>query len=226
MRVPADEVAPVPTPANEAAPAPAETAEVTPLPQEHLLGSEDVIEIAVKGEPELSLARAVVSNEGTIEYPHLGILPLGGKTVEQARVAIHEILARDYLVHPQVTVRLLESPKTVAAPVPQQDPVKAVTTATVDSEVPQAATFTILNQVYKPGTYGWPSQEKLTLVKAIGMARGVTRKSALAKITILRVVGGEKKTIPLNLEQTGGPTDAAEFLIQPGDVIEVGPKTR
>lgn len=239
VRTPAGQGTAGPIPSNAVTPLPDRTAAATSSATEHILGSEDVLEIIVDREPELSMTRAVLGSEGTVEHPLLGTLALGGKTIEQARLAIHEILARDYLVHPRVRVRLLESAPKVPAAAPDQESArqpspaaperessKDAIPAAPDPELAKEAAFTILNQVYRPGTYTWASREKLTLLKAIGMAGGVTRSSALAKITVQRVVGSEKKTITLSLQEPGRSADEPPFLIQPGDIIEVGSKGR
>lgn len=68
---------------------------------EYVLGSGDAVEIRVGDEPSLS-GEFKVSKEGTIVYPLLGAVPVGGLSVSNVARVVREGLAKDYLVNPQV----------------------------------------------------------------------------------------------------------------------------
>lgn len=73
--------------------------------KEYRLGSGDVLEIKVFGEDELS--RTVrVSGDGLISYPLIGRLKVDGLTALEVADRVTQMLARDYLVNPQVSVNI------------------------------------------------------------------------------------------------------------------------
>lgn len=84
---------------------------------EYRIGASDVINIVVWGHPELSnplgltqdieQQARLVSRNGTIFYPHVGLLPVAGKTVDEIREQLAELL-EPYVTDPQVDVRVVE----------------------------------------------------------------------------------------------------------------------
>ncbi len=74
---------------------------------DYRVGGGDVIQIRVFGEDDLS--RTVrISSEGLISYPLIGKVKVGDLTPIQIADRITELLAKDYLVNPQVTVDVQE----------------------------------------------------------------------------------------------------------------------
>src|SRR6266567_6323165 len=65
------------------------------------LAPRDVIEVKVYRQPDLD-THASISENGALTMPLLGSIPLAGKTPEEARDTIRGLLAKDYLVDPQV----------------------------------------------------------------------------------------------------------------------------
>jgi polysaccharide export outer membrane protein len=163
-------------------------------PDKHVLMSRDVVELKVVDEADLSLAKATVGSDGTIAHPLLGGLKVGGKTVEEAQTMIHDLLAKDYLVKPRVSLTVLERAE---------------------------RSFTVRGQVVRPGTYTWSGRENMTLSRAIALAGGLTRSAAPSRVIVRREVGGEAKMRRVDLEQAAKSRDAVPFLLQSGDVIEV-----
>ncbi len=106
-----------------------------------------------------------VSKDGTITFPLIGRVVIGGKTPQDAALAIKALLAKDYLVNPQVNVTVTEYAKRL---------------------------FTVLGQVQRPGSYDLPDRDPLTLIQAIGMAGGYTRIADPGKITLKRTWMGKK----------------------------------
>lgn len=198
-----------PIPAKPAAqvpiqpPVPPPTPPPSPVPVEPadageiVLGPGDVVRVTVLDEPDLSLERVALGREGEVVHSIWGRVLLSGKTVEQARLEVERLLGKDYLAKPRVELALLET---------------------------KEASFTIRDKVLRPGTYSWPRQEKLTLLKAIGLAGGVTRSASSSKVTVQRVVNGVKTNLVVNLDRPDRSGDPKSFLVLPGDVIEVGAK--
>ena len=73
----------------------------------YLVGPGDVLEIDVYDDPDLSRL-ATVQHAGEISFPLLGDITVAGMTVKEVQATLVELLAKDYLVDPQVSVRVKE----------------------------------------------------------------------------------------------------------------------
>ena len=179
--------------ADTAAPAlPPPATETKPEPKIYRLSPNDVVQVKVYQEDDL-LTNLRVARDGTATFPLLGVITLGGKTVEEAAAVIREALARDYLVNPQVTLTVMEYAK---------------------------RRFTVLGQVQKPGAYEIPNEETVTFPQAVAMAGGYTRLASTSKITVTRNTGG-KKTLVLDLKSAMNDANTKPFEILPDDTITV-----
>jgi polysaccharide export outer membrane protein len=145
-------------------------------------------------QPDLE-TKARLDQDGRITMPLLGTLTIGGKTVDQARGMIRELLDKDYLVNPQVSLTIVEYAKRV---------------------------FTILGEVQRPGTYEIQGESSLSLLQAIGLAGGYTRLSAPSKIIVERIQNGQKKVYNLNADSMSKDEKTKPFEILPNDTITVG----
>jgi polysaccharide export outer membrane protein len=155
---------------------------------------DDLVEIGVYQQPDLE-TKARLDQDGRITMPLLGTLTIGGKTVDQARGMIRELLDKDYLVNPQVSLTIVEYAKRV---------------------------FTILGEVQRPGTYEIQGESSLSLLQAIGLAGGYTRLSAPSKIIVERIQNGQKKVYNLNADSMSKDEKTKPFEILPNDTITVG----
>jgi len=160
----------------------------------YLLAPNDVVEIKVFQEDDLE-AKLRISQKGTITFPLIGLVSVGGKTPQDAAAAIREALAKDYLVNPQVTVTVLDYGK---------------------------RRFTVLGQVQRAGSYDMPDREKVTLLDAIAMAGGYTRIADPAKITLRRKSGGKEIVLKFNAKAIARDGAVESVEIQPGDIITIG----
>jgi polysaccharide export outer membrane protein len=162
---------------------------------DYRLVTNDVIQIKVFQEDDLtSILR--VSKEGTITFPLIGSVQVGGKTPQDAALSIKGLLAKDYLVNPQVSVTVVEYAK---------------------------RRFTVLGQVQRPGAYELPDRDTLTLIQAIGMAGGYTRIADPARITLKRTDDGKESVLHLNARKMAGDGSAdSSFAVRAGDIITVG----
>jgi polysaccharide biosynthesis/export protein VpsN len=133
----------------------------------------DVVQLQVYQEDDLGLPRATVTKDGTISHPLLGLIPIGGKTLEDAKQTILEMLKKDYLVDPRVSLTMVEFAKFKC---------------------------TLLGQVNRPGTYEFASNVPLTLVQALSLAGSTTRIGS-SKVKIQRTTDGVKKEIKLDLDK-------------------------
>src|SRR4051794_33394006 len=76
----------------------------------YLLAANDVIHIKVYREEELD-STVRLAKDGTVIFPLVGSLQVGGKTTAQATTLIRDLLAKDYLVNPQVSLSIVEFAK-------------------------------------------------------------------------------------------------------------------
>ena len=76
-------------------------------PDDYVLGPDDVIEIKVANEENLDKV-VTVSMDGFITYPLLGDLRVDGLTTGQFRAQVSSLLARDFLVDPEVLVEVIK----------------------------------------------------------------------------------------------------------------------
>jgi polysaccharide biosynthesis/export protein len=93
-----------PTTTAPAAPAPSPSPSPTPS-TEYRVGPGDVLEVTVLDNQEVSRT-PTVQTSGVIALPLLGEVEVGGLTVAEIQRKLTTLLARDYLVNPQVEVRV------------------------------------------------------------------------------------------------------------------------
>ena len=169
------------------------------LPKEgrvYLLSPNDVIQVKVYQEDDLE-TRGRVAQDGSLTLPLVGVVKIGGQSVEQAAAMIQGLYGKDYLVNPQVSVIILEYSK---------------------------RNFTVLGQVQKPGSYEIPNEQAIDLLRAIAMAGGYTRIGNPSKITVQRKVGDATRIFKLDAESMAKDKNAKPFEIRPEDTVTVGEK--
>jgi len=169
------------------------TALALSAPKAYVLAPNDLVLVKVYRQDDLE-SRVRLAANGNTTFPLLGTINLGGKTLEEATAQIRELLAKDYLVNPQVSLTILEYAK---------------------------RRFTVLGQVQRPGTFEIPSEESVDLLEAVAMAGGFTRLANTAKITITRTVGGKKSTIVLDTKAITANGSTSQVGIMPEDTITV-----
>lgn len=78
-----------------------------PTDIDYRVGAGDVLDVQVLGHPDLSRSATVQTN-GNIALPLLGEVPVGSLSVSEIKAKLTSLLARDYLVSPQVEVDVKE----------------------------------------------------------------------------------------------------------------------
>ena len=154
----------------------------------------DMIEIKVFQEDDLN-ATVRISRDGTVNFPLIGVVKVGGMSAQGAAATIRSLLAKDYLVNPQVSVTVRDFSK---------------------------RRFTVLGEVQRPGAYELPDHDSIGLLEAIGMAGGYTRIAEPARITLKRFVNGAETVMKLNAKKMARDGDSRTVEIKPGDVVTVG----
>jgi len=154
------------------------------------LGPGDVFTVQVFGEKDLT-GKYRVSAQGTIDYPLIGSILVGGLTPPRISELIKKKLAAGYLKEPSVSVFV---------------------------EVYNSKKISVFGQVIKPGTFNYV--DNMSIVEAITLAGGFTPLAAKNKITVTRVVGGVSKRITVPVEEIGEGT-ASNYLVRSGDIVFV-----
>ena len=176
-----------------APPSAAPAAPTAGVSSSYVLSPNDAVQVDVYQEDDLRTA-TVVSQEGTISFPLIGTVKIGGMTQTQARDRIADLLRARFLVNPQVSVTVIRF---------------------------ASKRFTILGQVNRPGSYELPAQEKIDLLEAIAMAGGFTRIAKGSKVTVRRKVGDADKILTVDADKMTKSTTTERFMINPGDDIRV-----
>ncbi|EEF63155.1 polysaccharide biosynthesis/export family protein [Pedosphaera parvula] len=154
----------------------------------------DVVELKVYQEDELS-ARARVDNDGMATFPLLKPLVVKGKTLEEARVMIKDILAKEYLTDPHVSLTVVEFAK---------------------------RRFSVMGEVKAPGFYSIPEDTNLNLLQALSMAGGYTAFSKGTRVRIKRIIDGRESVMRVDAQAMANEKNVKVITIQPDDAIEVG----
>jgi len=165
-----------------------------PAASNYVLVANDLIKLTVFQESDLETS-VRISKDGMVNFPLIGPVKVGGRTVQDAAKLIRDLLAKDYLVSPQVNLTVMEYSK---------------------------RRFTVLGQVQRPGAYDMPDRDTVTLLQALGMAGGYTRIADPGKITVRRTRSGSEGVIRLNARRMASGEVTSDFEVLPGDVITVG----
>ena len=139
---------------------------------EYRIGSQDLLDITVYGQPELT--RTVrVNARGKISLPMVGQLDSVGLTALQLERLIADRLSENLLQNPQITVFVKES---------------------------ISSRFTVEGAVGRPGVF--PIQNQLTLLRAIALAGGQGSMADLSNIKLFRTKStGERETLSFDIEK-------------------------
>ncbi len=186
---------PVPPPAAPVAGKAAATgmgATVPGVRSEYVIGKEDLLEMGVFQQPDLT--RTVrVSGDGTISLPLLGVVPLEGLTTTQAEKALRDLLSDRYLNDPQVWVFVKEA---------------------------KSKKISVVGAVEKPGTLEMLGSR--TLLEAISEAGGLTHQAGKELHVLRADPSGATTRIDIDLDDLmihGNPE--LNIPLQAGDVLNV-----
>jgi protein involved in polysaccharide export with SLBB domain len=154
------------------------------------LGPRDVFEVRVFRHDEMS-GEYSVSEDGTINFPEIGIVAVRGKTPADIEKDIQGRLADGYLVNPSVSILVKEY---------------------------KSKTVSVLGQVRKPSTVGYAAG--LSIVDAISQAGGFTPMARKNAVKVTREDDGKtiSYTVPVESIANG---KAKPFFLRPGDTIFV-----
>ena len=158
------------------------------LPDGYKVGARDELEVKVYEEPDLT-GRFRVTDDGSIDFPLVGRLPVSGLSADEIDQLLTDRLGTRYLVDPHVDVKVAEY---------------------------ASQTVQVLGAVKAPGSY--PLTGRTTVTQLLAMAGGPTAEAA-SEVRIQQADGeGEPVTMSLDrvLHGTGVPSiKAGEVLFVP-----------
>ncbi len=159
---------------------------------EYSIGAGDVLRINVWKEPDVSVDAVAVRSDGKISVPLVKEIFAAGLSPLQLEDVLTQKL-RQYINNPVVTVIVME--------------------------VRSQRVF-IVGNVAASGVL--PLEPGLTVMKAIGLAGGVTEFARRKKIFVLRDNGGQQQKIPFDYQAVlSGKSPELDFELEPGDTIFV-----
>ena len=164
---------------------------------EYQIGAQDLLEISVFQVPDLNQTVRVNTN-GEISLPLVGVLRVGGMTVQEVEKQITDKLQAGFLQNPQVSVF-----------------VKEFTSQRV----------TVEGAVKEPGIF--PITGHTTLLQAIAMAKGLDPLANLQGVVVFRTVGGKKMAARFDIKaiRAGAAADPEVFGDDIVSVDQSGSKT-
>lgn len=135
-----------------------------------------------------------LGSEGVVTIPLVGKVSVAGKTIDEAQKEITDVLAKDYLVDPEVVIEVLKYKK---------------------------HSFSVIGQVKRPGTYEIsPGTKSIPLLKAVSMAGGFSDIANIKKIKVMRKAGASSQVLKANAEAIIGGSEP-DIDLEAGDVVHV-----
>ena len=155
----------------------------------YVVGPNDVLGIKVLGEADLSGTYSVDS-DGTIRFPFLDRVPVGGKTVQEIEFALTKMLADGFLNRPQVSVVITSY---------------------------RSRSIYVLGEVRNPARYNIEGQT--TLLEVIAQAGSFTSNAAQT-INVLRYKDGLSGVVAGAPVVPGDPRGAEILKVSQADLRE------
>lgn len=165
--------------------------------KDFLLGPEDVLEIAVWRNQDLTQKEEIVRPDGKISMPLIGEVEASGRTADQLGAQITERL-KAFKENPSVSVRVKE----------------------VNSYY-----VYVLGEAMKPGKYKLKSHA--TVLQALAVAGGFTTYASKNKIQVIRTVAmpdGKSREVRIPVRYNdlmSGDGEIRNFVLKTGDVVVV-----
>lgn len=184
-----DIAAPVPTAIDIPSKIPTSSDDIA---ESYILGPNDVINVNVFREPDLTLGNLRLDSTGRFEMPLIGRVDANNKNIDALSEEITERYGRDFLVNPQVSINIVE----------------------VNSK-----RLTIEGAVQRPGVY--IQAGPTNLLSAIAIGGGPNDVAKLSEIAVFRVIDGENRVAAFDIKRIRSG-ELPNPVIYPGDIIVVG----
>jgi polysaccharide export outer membrane protein len=161
---------------------------------EYKIGPQDLLEISVFGLDELNKT-VRVSETGNITLPLLGEIAIGGLTKNELELKLQDMLRKDYLQNPQVTVFIREY---------------------------QSGRVSILGAVGTPGVYELVGTQ--TLLEVIALAGSLTEEAGDEIIILRKKPDGKDQSVRILIDDLMRMGDVSlNIRLQSDDIITVPP---
>jgi len=161
-----------------------QTSAESPSSAAYRVGPGDVLDIKVYDDPDLS-GLVTVQYAGDISFPLLGDVPVDGMTVKAVQETLVTLLAKDYLVDPQVIVRVKEH---------------------------RSQWVTLVGEVIRPGKYYLQGSKSLLdlLTEAGGFTAG-----ASGEVVVTRLGGGSGPSSTRSMEDGDQESESVRLFLSP-----------
>jgi polysaccharide biosynthesis/export protein len=152
----------------------------------------DKLVVGVYDDPKLLPQEITVSPDGKISYPLVGVMMVGGRTVEQIRVEM-ETRLKKYISDPIATV--------------------------IVTDVKGNAVY-VIGQVLKPGQL--IMNPTINVLQALSMAGGANPYAKLDGIIVIRSTPGGQRVLPFKYGQVSAGKELGQNVdLESGDVVVV-----
>lgn len=152
----------------------------------------DKLIVGVYDDPKLLPQEITVAPDGKLSYPMVGVLIVGGKTVEQIRTEL-EAKLKKYI----------------------SDPIATVIVTDVKGNV-----VYVIGQVTKPGAI--TMNPTINVLQALSIAGGANPYAKLDGIIVIRSSGGTQRVLPFRYGQVASGKDLQQNIeLESGDVVVV-----
>ena len=174
-----------------AAPAVARAAAIVVDPKDYRIGPEDLLDILVWKNPELT--RLVpVRPDGKISMPLVNDVVAAGLTPNELRAVLTEGISKFINPAPEVSVMVREF---------------------------HSFKVSVLGRVRMPGQYEVKTEARVT--DMLARAQGFAEFADEGSIRVIRYVNGKPTSIKFKYGDATRGVEGADFLVQPGDTIHV-----
>lgn len=158
---------------------------------DYTISNADLINVSVLGEKDMD-RQVRVSQSGTITYPLIGSVEVGGLSTSQAEAAIATKL-NEYLRGAQVTVFI--------------------------KEYGNKKVF-VFGHVNKPGAIEIPTETQLTVLEAISQAGGFTPLAAPDRTRVVRMLNGVSQSFTIEVSAiTKRGEKEKDLALEPNDIV-------
>lgn len=158
---------------------------------DYTISNADLINVSVLGEKDMD-RQVRVSQSGTITYPLIGSVKVGGLSTSQAEAEIATKL-NDYLRGAQVTVFI--------------------------KEYGNKKVF-VFGHVNKPGAIEIPTETKLTVLEAISQAGGFSPLAAPDRTRVVRLLNGVSQSFTIEVSAiTKRGEKEKDIPLEPNDIV-------
>ncbi len=173
-----------------------------PAPPEYIVGRQDVLNVTVFGEADIS-KRYTVDADGTIDFPFIGRVRAAGQTLRQIEDLLVKRLGAGFLVNPQVTIEIAEF---------------------------RSQSIFVTGEVRAPGAY--PIKGNMTIVEALALAGPTQTASNEIVIVRPKKTGepsgpllpgdaDSAETTKVNIRDLQSGKLSLNVVLQPGDTVFV-----